>query len=60
MPDIDALNIIEINIHAIGAEQTTGSDKCCTSMCAIQRGDPKQETVKAEEVLHKNKQHFEI
>ena len=22
MPDIDALNIIKINIHAIGAEQT--------------------------------------
>ena len=46
MPDIDALDIIKI--QAIGAEQTTGSDNCCTNMCNIQWGDPKQETVKAE------------
>ena len=47
MPDIDALNIIKTNIHTIGAEQTIGSDSCA-KMCAIQRDDPKQETVRAE------------
>ena len=48
MPDIDVLDVIKMNIHTIGAEQTRGSENCCTNMCTIQRGDPKQETVKAE------------
>ena len=48
MPYIDTLDIIKLNIHTIGTEQTRGSNNCCTKMCAIQRGDPKQETVKAE------------
>ena len=43
MPDIDALNIIKINIHTIGAEQTCGAN-----MHTVQRDDPKQETVRAE------------
>ena len=32
IPDIDVLNIIKINIHAIGVEQTIGSDNCCANM----------------------------
>ena len=48
MPDIDGLNIIKLNIHTVGAEQTRGSDNCCANMHPIQRDDPKQETVKAE------------
>ena len=48
MPDIDVHDIIKINIHTIGAEQTRGSDNCFANMHAIQRDDPKQETVKAE------------
>ena len=39
MPDIDALNILKLNIHAIGAEQTRGSDNCCTSMHVMQGDD---------------------
>ena len=46
MPDIDMLNILKVNIHAIGADQTRGSDNCCTKMHAIQGDDLKQETVK--------------
>ena len=34
--DTDALNIIEINFNAIGAEQTGGSDKCCANMHTFQ------------------------
>ena len=41
MPDTDALNIIKINIHTIGAEQTGGSDKCCTNMHTAQGDEPK-------------------
>ena len=36
MPDWDVLNIIKMNINAIGAEQTGGSDKCCKNMHTIQ------------------------
>ena len=48
MPDTDVLNIIKININALGAEQTRDSDKCCTNIHTVQRVKPKQETVKAE------------
>ena len=37
MPDIDALNIIKINIHAIGTEQTGDSDNCCANRPTVQR-----------------------
>ena len=45
---MDALNIIKVNIHAIGAEQTGGSDNCCANMHTFQRDNLKQETVRAE------------
>ena len=48
MPDTDVLNIIKINIHAIGTEQTGDSDKCCTNMHIVQEDGPKQERVRAE------------
>ena len=47
MPDIDALNIIKINIHIIDTEQTGGNYNFCTNMHTVQRDDPKQETVRA-------------
>ena len=59
MPDIDTLNILKVNIHAIGAEQTRGSDNCCANICTIQRDNPKQETVKAEKYCT-NTHHFKI
>ena len=31
MPDIDILNIININIHSIGTEHSGGNDPCCTN-----------------------------
>ena len=48
MPDIDALNILKINIHAIDAEQTTWNDNCCANMHTIQGDNWMQETVEAE------------
>ena len=48
MPDIDAFNLLKINIHAIGTEQTRGNDNCCANMNPRQGDDPMQETVKAE------------
>ena len=48
MHDIDVLDIIKLNIHTIGADQTRGSDNCCAKMHNMQRDDPKQEAVKAE------------
>ena len=48
MPDTDVLNTIKINIYAIGAEQTGGSDKCCANMHTVQGDEPKQETGRAE------------
>ena len=47
MPDTDALIIIKINIHTIGAEQTGGSDNCA-NMHVVQGDDPRQETVRPE------------
>ena len=48
MPDIDVLDKIKINIHTTGAEQTGGSDNCCTNMHTVQKDDLMQETVRAE------------
>ena len=48
MTDTDALNIIKINIHTIGAEQTGGSGICCTNMHTVWRDDLRQEAVRAE------------
>ena len=39
MPEIDVLNIININIHSIGAEQAGDGDDCCTNKPAAQRED---------------------
>ena len=39
MPDIDALNIIKINIHAISTGQTTDSDNCCANKPTVWRKD---------------------
>ena len=44
MPDIDTLNIIKKNIHAMGAEQTGGNNNCCANRSTVQRKDMKQET----------------
>ena len=48
MLDIDALNIININIHSIGTEQGGGNDNCYTNKATTQREDMKQETNRAE------------
>ena len=48
MLDTDGFNIIKININATGAEQTEGSDKCCTNMHTVQGDEPKHETGRAE------------
>ena len=48
MPDIDMLNIIIVNIHSIGTEQTGDSDNCCKKRPTDQREDMKQETNRAE------------
>ena len=48
MPDTDVLNIIKLNINAMGVEQVRDTDKCCTDMCTVQGVEPKQETVRAE------------
>ena len=48
MPDIDALNIIKINIHRIHTEQTGDSNNCCANRPTVQRKDMKQETDEAE------------
>ena len=39
IPDIDALNIITINIHSIGTEHGEGDDNCCTNKTAVQSTD---------------------
>ena len=44
MPDSDALNIINVNIHLIGTEQDGGGDNCYTNKTTAQREDMKQET----------------
>ena len=48
MPDIYMLNILKVNIHMIGAEQTRGNNNCCANMSAIQGDGPMQEMVKAD------------
>ena len=48
MPDTDVLNILKINIHVIGTEQTRGNDNCCANMQPIQGDNLIQEVVKAE------------
>ena len=53
MPDMDMLNIIKVNIHAIGTEQTGDSDNCCTNRPTSQREDTKQETDRAEKCYTK-------
>ena len=44
MPDIDLLNIINVNIHSIGTEQAGDGDNCYTNKLTVQRQDRKQET----------------
>ena len=46
MPDIDALNII--NIYSIGTEHIGGSDNCCTNSAASESTDMMQETDRTE------------
>ena len=48
MPDIDAHNLLKINFHAIGTEQTGGSDNCCKIRPTVQRKETKQETGRTE------------
>ena len=48
MPDIDALNIVKVNIHSISKEQTGHSDNCCANRPTAQREDMKQEAERAE------------
>ena len=43
MPDTDVLNIISINIHAIGAEDTRDSEQH-TNTHTVQGSKPRQET----------------
>ena len=44
MPDIDALNIININIHSICAEQAGDGSNCYINKTTAQREYTKQET----------------
>ena len=48
MPNIDVLNIININIHSIGTEHEGGNDNCCTNKATAQSTDVMQETNRAE------------
>ena len=48
MPDIDVLNIINVNIHSVDTEQTGDGENCCTNRPATKREDTKQETDRAE------------
>ena len=36
MTDIDVLNIINININAIGTDHIGGNDNCCTNKATFQ------------------------
>ena len=45
---IDALNIININIHSVGTEHGGGNDTCCTNKATPQSAGMTQETNKAE------------
>ena len=42
MPDIDAFNIININIHSIGTEHSGGNDNCFTNKATAQSADMMQ------------------
>ena len=48
MPDIDALNIININIHSIAIKHYGGNDNCCTNKATAQHADTTQETIRTE------------
>ena len=48
MPDIDVLNVIKVNIHSTGTEQTGDNDNYHTNRSTAQREDMKQETNMAE------------
>ena len=48
MPDIDVLNNININIHSIGAEHSSGNDNCCTNKATAQSTDMMQKTNRTE------------
>ena len=48
MPDIDVLNIINLNIHSIGIGHDGGNDNCCTNMANAQSADTMQKTNRAE------------
>ena len=55
MPGIDVVNVIKVNIHSIGTEQTGGGDNHFANRPAVQREDTKQETDRAEECYTNNK-----
>ena len=48
MPDIDALNIINININTTDTEDGRGTDNCCTNKSTPQSANMMQETDRAE------------
>ena len=48
MPDIEALNIININIHSTDTEQAGDGDNYYTNKPIAQKEDMKQETKRAE------------
>ena len=47
MPDIDMLNIININIDSIGTEHSGDTDNCCTNKATFQSTNMMQETGRA-------------
>ena len=48
MPDPGTLNIIQINIDSIGAEDARDSNKWCANMHTVMGSEPKQETGRVE------------
>ena len=48
MPDIDVLNVININITSIGTEHGGGKDNCCTNEATAQRTDMMPERSRTE------------
>ena len=48
VPDIDVLNIIKVNIHSVGTENTGDGDNHCANKPVVQREDTRQETDRAE------------
>ena len=62
LPVIDAINIININIHSIGTEHDGGNNNCCTNKATAKSTDMMQETNTAEKcyTLHKHRWHFKI